>query len=163
MNPIEYTHLIKKFCEEKIKFVVIGGFAAIAHGVVRVTMDLDLAISLKKEDLSHAWDILNALGFKIRQPILQKDFIDPKKLSTLMKKKGARAISFIHTKQSYLVVDILFNEPLKISADDITWINLFGFRCPILKIDKLIKLKKEAGRPKDTEDIRELKKIKEKK
>lgn len=163
MNPIEYTHVIRRFCEKKIKFVVVGGFAAIAHGVVRVTMDLDLAISLKKDDLSLAWDVLNELGFKVRQPILREDFTNPKRLNDLMEEKNAQAISFIHGKQSYLVIDILFNEALKISDKHITWIDLFGFTCPILKIDKLIELKNEAGRPKDVEDIRELKKIKKKK
>ncbi len=160
MAQIEYIDVMHRFSEKKIQHVIIGGFAAIAHGVVRVTMDLDLVITLDRKDLLSAWEVLHELGFMIRQPIRKEEFIDPDKLISLAREKDAKAISFIHSKQPYLVVDLLIENQFQMADKDIVWLNLFGRKCPVASIEKLLKLKKMAGRPKDLEDIRELKKIK---
>ncbi len=57
-------------------------------------MDLDLAISLNKEDLSAAWDVLKELGFIIRQPIRKEEFTDPERLLSLAKEKDEKAFDF---------------------------------------------------------------------
>lgn len=142
--------------------MIIGGFAAVAHGVVRVTMDLDLAILLNEKNLSQIWKVLKKLGFVIRQPISESLFIQPKELLRLSDEKGMKAISFYHKKQQYLVIDILFDKEFQFADKDIVMMNLFGMKCPILSIEKLIALKKNAGRKKDLEDIDELSKIKKK-
>lgn len=159
---IDYRDILKKFVEEKVRFAVIGGFAAVAHGVVRVTMDLDLAITLKAEDLRKTWEVLDGMGFRIRQPIAKEVFIDPEKLTAITEEKNAKAISFIHSSKAYLVVDILFNKDFQFSDKDIVFMNLFGCKCPVVGIDKLVQLKLKAGRKKDLEDVRELKKIEKK-
>ena len=159
---IDYKDILQKFIQNKINFVLIGGFAAIAYGVVRVTMDLDLVLSISQTDLIKAWKTLKKLGFQCRQPITEKDFTNPKKLTSLIVKKNAKAISFYHKNQQYLVVDLLFDKGLNLSDKDIVKLPLFGCICPVISIDKLIELKKNAGRPKDLEDIRELKKIRKK-
>ena len=40
----KYLDLLRALDEAKIKYLVIGGFAAIMHGLPRFTKDLDLAI-----------------------------------------------------------------------------------------------------------------------
>ncbi|OGQ18523.1 MAG: hypothetical protein A3B70_03790 [Deltaproteobacteria bacterium RIFCSPHIGHO2_02_FULL_40_11] len=157
---INYKTILEKFVSSKMNFVIVGGFAVIAHGAVRVTMDLDLVIALQNKDLEKAWNILADLGFKCRQPITKDVFTNAKVLSNLIHEKNSKAISFYQSKQEYLVVDLLFREDLKVEDKDIVKINLFGIQCPILSIDKLIHLKKEAARPKDLEDVKALQKIK---
>ena len=160
--PLDYSDILKSFIKEKIEFTVIGGFAAVAHGVVRVTMDLDLALILNATNLEKTWSLCEKMGFIIRQPLSKEQFIDPKKLKEIADEKDAKAISFIHKKQNYLVIDILFNQEFQFSDKDIVDLNLFGVKCPVLGVEKLIELKLAAGIEKDLEDVRELKKIKKK-
>lgn len=160
MPTVDYRTILKTFCKERIRFVVVGGFAAIAHGVVRVTMDLDLVIFLQKKELEKAWQTLKELGFKPRQPIREIEFKDPKILARLAREKNMKAMTFFHEKEHFLVIDLLFGKEFEFSKKDIIRLPLFGFLCPVAKVEKLITLKKRAGREKDLEDIRELKKIK---
>ena len=37
-----YLHLLRLFHEEGVEYVVVGGYAVIAHGFPRTTDDLDL-------------------------------------------------------------------------------------------------------------------------
>ena len=157
---INYKNILQKFVDSKMNFVVVGGFAVVAHGAVRITMDLDLVIALQNQDLEKAWNVLSELGFTCRQPITKSIFIDAKKLSKIIHEKNAKAISFYQSKQEYLVVDLLFREDLRVEDQHIVKIDLFGIKCPVISVDKLIQLKKEAGRPKDVEDVKALEKIK---
>lgn len=159
---IDYRDILKAFSSQGIDYVIVGGFACIAHGVVRVTMDLDLAIHVTPRDLKSTWEVLSGLGFICRQPIRQNEFQDPETLKKLGNEKGANAISFFHERQPYLVVDILFTQDFQFSPDQVVRLELFGVSCPVATIERLVELKKVAGRPKDLEDIRELELIRSK-
>ena len=160
---IDYSNILKAFVEEKIDFTVVGGFAVLAHGVIRITMDLDLAISTKPEELKMTWGVLERLGFVPRQPISKSQFIDPAVLLDLSESKNLKAVSFYHQQQPYLVVDLLFTKEFQLNSNEKMSMDLFGVSCQVATIEKLIQLKTMAGRDKDLEDIRELSKISEKK
>jgi hypothetical protein len=157
--PIDYSDILRAFVQSGIRFCLVGGFAAIAHGVVRVTMDLDLAISTAPENLEKSWDVLAKLGFSPRQPLTKKLFADLAWLRAATEEKGAKAISFFHDRQSYLIVDLLFSEEFQIEPRDQALLELFEVQCPVVTVEKLIELKTLASRPKDLEDIRELKRL----
>lgn len=159
---LDYGDVLKTLVNKNIDFTVVGGFAAVARGVVRVTMDLDLVVSLQGDGLLKIWEVLSELGFLPRQPITKAEFVDPKTLRSFARNKGAKAISFYHEKQPYLVVDILFSDEFKFKREDVDLVQLFGIRCKVANAKKLIALKRAAGREKDLEDIRELKKIEKK-
>jgi len=156
---IDYSDILRAFVEAKVDFTIIGGFAVLAHGVVRVTMDLDLAISMKKEDLQKSWRVLKSLNFFPRQPIVEATFTNPQELLDLARNKNMKAVSFYHQSQSYLIVDLLFEKEFIFKDSERTAMEIFGVKCNIASVDKLISLKSLAGREKDLEDIRELKKI----
>lgn len=158
-KTLDYRDILESFVGAKIKFCVIGGFAAVAHGVVRVTMDLDLAISMTRRDLEKSWDVLSKLGFLPRQPLTREIFADPDRLKLATEAKGAKAISFFHERQPYLIVDMLFSEEFQIPDSERVSLELFGVSCSVASVDKLIALKTLAGRAKDQEDIRELRKL----
>ncbi|MBK6799665.1 MAG: hypothetical protein IPG76_23570 [Acidobacteria bacterium] len=46
------------FQKHKVKYVVIGGIAAVLHGVPRATFDLDILIEASRDNVNH---LLNAL------------------------------------------------------------------------------------------------------
>jgi hypothetical protein len=154
---IDYTTVLRAFVEKDIDFAVAGGFAVVAHGAVRVTMDLDLALALTTQDLQKSWNTLKELGFRCKLPITAAQFSDPKKLTALAVEKNMKAVSFFHEKQPFLVVDLLFTEEFRFTESDIERMPLFGVDCPVLNKKTLIKLKTAAGRDKDLDDIRALK------
>lgn len=159
MTKIDYRDVLSALVDEKVPFVLVGGFAAVVHGVVRVTMDLDIAIALNSRALESCWDVLTKLGFQLRQPIPRKSFSDPDYLIELEKTKNMKAVSFYHSNQPYLIVDILFGKEFSFSDKDIVEIELFGVLCPVVSKEKLIELKKIAGRAKDLEDAHALEEL----
>jgi hypothetical protein len=46
----QYQDVFKSFQEHKVRYVVIGGIAAILHGVPRTTVDLDILIEATPEN-----------------------------------------------------------------------------------------------------------------
>jgi hypothetical protein len=158
MLLLTYKDILQQFTRSKINFCVIGGFAAVAHGVVRVTMDLDLAILTVPKNLSASWDLLNKLGFECRIPITKNQFQDPNFLESASIEKGLKAVSFFHRDTPFIVVDLLFTKEFQFTKKDIVLMDLFDVSVPVISLKNLIGLKKLAGRPKDLEDIRELKK-----
>lgn len=66
---MDYTDILRALAAAGIRFAVAGGFASLAHGVVRVTMDMDLVVDVQDDNLSLLWDTLTELGFVPQQPI----------------------------------------------------------------------------------------------
>jgi hypothetical protein len=45
------AELTKRLIEGKVEFILVGGFAAIAHGVLRSTRDVDVCCRFSEENL----------------------------------------------------------------------------------------------------------------
>ena len=65
---IDYTSVLRAFVDQGIDFAVAGGFAVVAHGPIRVTMDLDLALADEK-------GMKAASFFHEKQPFLVVDLL----------------------------------------------------------------------------------------
>jgi predicted nucleotidyltransferase len=55
----DFKELLKLFNQNKVKYLLIGGYAVSLHGFVRATNDIDLAVS---DDLENARRIVKALS-----------------------------------------------------------------------------------------------------
>ena len=141
------------------RFAVAGGFACVAHGVVRVTVDLDLAVEVADENLERLWDTLSGLGFVTQQPIPRAQGVSAAALSQLAAEKNMRALSWVHPEQPFLVVDLLVGEAGAWSEDHVEKMRLFGVETPVLRRAELIRQKRAVGREKDLVDVRELEKL----
>lgn len=65
--------LIERLVDNGVEFVIVGGFAAVVHGVTLVTKDLDLCISLSKKNFKailKAFQGLNPCHKLIKKTIL---------------------------------------------------------------------------------------------
>lgn len=60
MGPI--PDVLLALSRASVRYVVVGGLAAVMHGVARVTYDLDLVIELTPEACTRAIDALLAIG-----------------------------------------------------------------------------------------------------
>ena len=141
------------------RFAVAGGFACLAHGVVRVTLDLDLLVEMSDDNLACLWDTLIALGFVTQQPVSRADVVSAESLSRLAREKHTQALSWVHGTHPFVIVDLLVGEEFRWSTALIEEIHLFGLPVPVLRREELIRLKRAAGREKDLVDLRELERL----
>lgn len=58
--------LLRALADHRVEFIVIGGFAVIAHGYVRATKDLDIVPDPDPENLARLADALSTLNARVR-------------------------------------------------------------------------------------------------
>ena len=158
-----YEKELRALSSAKIDYVVCGGAAVVMFGFTRMTIDLDLIVSLEKDNLSKLYDTLLRLGYKTRVPVKKDEFIQKEILAKLAKEKNMKVLSFYDPKDSFKTIDVGVNLP---NIDNILkrkkFIKAGNFNIPIIFIDDLIKMKEDLARPKDIIDAENLKKIKQK-
>jgi predicted nucleotidyltransferase len=138
--------------EQRVRFIVIGGWAAIIHGAARSTNDVDLVYARDTENIERLAEALRPW-----QPYLRGA---PPGLPFRWDVPTIRAgLNFTLTTQ-YGDLDLLGEvagggtyEQLLPFTDEVT---AFGLTCRVVTLERLIQLKRAAGRPKDLEAIAEL-------
>jgi hypothetical protein len=58
----DFVDLLAAFAEEKVKYLIIGGYAVAFHGRPRFTKDIDLWIGVDPENLTRAAQALALFG-----------------------------------------------------------------------------------------------------
>lgn len=67
MSPsFDPQRILDVLCAHQVRFVVIGGSAAILHGAAYVTEDVDVCPATDRENLAHLSDALTELAARIR-------------------------------------------------------------------------------------------------
>ena len=141
--------------EHGVEFIVIGGWAAALHGSERSTSDVDVVYSRTPENVRRL-----AESLKTHQPYLRGA---PPGLPFHWDERTIQAgLNFT------LTTDLGYIDFLGEVAGGGTYEQLLpstleaealGVRCRCVTLEKLIQLKRAAGRPKDLEAIAELQSI----
>lgn len=142
----KYLDLLRALHEAKIKYLVIGGFAAIMHGIPRFTKDLDLAIVPELAACEAILDIMKSLRFGTAYLTTPEDLVKTK----------------VTIFEDYLRIDILTE--VKGMDFEAMWerrevAEVKGVPINLVTLDDLIVLKRAAGRSIDLEDVALLEKI----
>jgi hypothetical protein len=157
---IPYEEVYRALNKAKINYLVCGGAAVVMFGFSRVTVDLDLIVSLEKENLEKLYSVLIKLGYKINIPIDKSDFIDKAKLKQLETEKNMKVVSFYHSNDPFKIIDIGVNLPnINLILNNKKYIKVDDLSIPTIFVDDLIKMKEALGRPKDLIDAQNLKEI----
>lgn len=146
--------LLERLLKSKIDFVLIGGFASVTYGSTLVTQDLDICIAITPETVTSLRQILADLNPKHRMnPNFKPSFLDhPKDL---------KGVNNIYLETDFGILDIIsdvqpagnFHE-IKSRALEL---QLYGYKCQVISIEDLIKVKESMQRPKDLATLEELK------
>ncbi len=146
-----------------VKYMVVGGIAAILHGVNRFTWDVDLAVELTTPNLSRLARALEQLGFVRRVPVPIQGLASMKKRRAWLEGKGMKVYSFIERKPPQRVVDVMVNPPEPFGQVYRRRMvrDAGGVAVPVVPVDVLVSMKRAAGRPEDVVDIQMLKQIAE--
>lgn len=147
--------ILRLFTRQGVEFIVIGGVAATAHGSARATFDLDVVYRRTQENLARLVAALAQF-----QPYLRGA---PPGLPFRWDAQTVwRGLNFTLTT-SLGALDLLGEVTGGGGYDDLlpdaVPLQLYGVECLCLDLEKLIHVKRAAGRPKDFEAIAELEAI----
>ena len=148
----DFPRIIPLLVSAEIKFIIIGGTAAIAHGSARLTEDLDIVYRRTSENIER---LVQALA--PYQPYLRGAPPGlPFKLDLATMQRGLNFTLTTSLGDIDLLGEIAGGGNYENLATDAVTLELFGTKCRCLNLEQLIHSKRAAGRPKDIESIAEL-------
>jgi predicted nucleotidyltransferase len=151
----DFNALLQLLSENDVEFIIVGGAAATAHGSARLTIDLDVVYNRSRLNITRLVNGLRPFAPYLRgaPPGLPFDWSDEtieKGLNfTLITKLGALD----------LLGEIVGGGNYQQLLPHTIEIEIAGVRCRCLALERLIKVKRAAGRPKDLEVVAELEQI----
>lgn len=144
--PPDQHDLLRVFIDEKVRFLVVGGYAFSAHAFMRATNDIDLWIEPTAENAQRVWTALGKYGAPLDAHNLGlEDFHTP----GLIYQMG---IAPVRIDLITTIADIGFAEAWgqRIEAE------ISGMHVPVIGLAHLIRSKQAAGRPQDLLDVQSL-------
>jgi predicted nucleotidyltransferase len=146
--------ILATLARHRVRYVLIGGLAANAHGVRRTTRDIDVIVERTDANLERL--AAAARDLEVGSPVIDSrmqelDPLDPRDL------RRAANVS-LDTRAGELDV---MNEAKGAPAFEglerrAVIVEVFGTRVPVVGLDDLIALKHAAGRDVDLRDIADL-------
>jgi predicted nucleotidyltransferase len=151
-DPLDFGRLLGALAEAGVRFVVVGGTAALAHGAARLTQDVDVVYDRARDNLDRIVNALAPLGPYPRGAPAGLPFVwDARTLvngCNFTLRTAAGPIDLLGEIAGGGTYAELLPSTLEVE--------LFGHAVRCLELDKLIDTKRAAGRPKDFEAIAEL-------
>jgi len=153
----DFATLIRLLSESKAEFIIVGGAAATAHGSARLTLDLDIVYNRSAGNIEA---IVNAL--RPTEPYLRGAPPGlPFEWSVETIQKGLNFTLTTRLGALDLLGEIVGGGGYEQLLTDSISIEVGGIQCLCLGLERLIQVKRAAGRPKDLETIAELERIEE--
>ncbi len=142
----DFRDLLRAFVESEVRFLVVGAHALAAHGVPRVTGDLDLWVQADTPNAERIWDALARFGAPLESLGIRKDdFALPEQV-----------VQFGLPPYRVDVLTSISGVEFVEAWDDRLDGVLFDVPVAFLGRDAFIRNKRASGRPKDLQDIRSL-------
>jgi hypothetical protein len=148
----DYTSLLPLLVKNEIDFIIVGGAAATAHGSARLTLDLDVVYRRNDLNLERIVRALEPIQPYLRgaPPGL------PFEWSVQTLKKGLNFTLITTLGPLDLFGEIVGGGGYEELQNETIKIQVAGVECLCLSLERLIEVKRAAGRPKDLEAIAEL-------
>ena len=146
---MDVENLLKLLKEHKVRFVIIGATAFPVHGYARATLDIDLFIEPSEANARRTHKALKSFGYDVSGIILD-DLLTKKVLI-----RQYLVETDIHPFVKGISFDRVWTNRVKAKFGDVfVW---------FASLDDLIRMKQAAGRSKDTEDLKFLRRLKQQK
>jgi len=141
-----YKRLLQELLSAGVSFIVVGGYAAIAHGLTRATDDLDIWIEPTLDNPRRTLEALRAVGVPTDEWTVET-IANPYSFVRIGQETG-RKVDIMASAGG----DLPFFKawPNRFETD------FFGLSIPFLGLRDLIRIKKATGRHKDLADVESL-------
>jgi predicted nucleotidyltransferase len=161
MKLVDVEAILRALNDAEVRYLIVGGLAAIAHGYIRLTVDVDIVLQLERENVLRAMKALEAIDYRPLIPIKPAQFADEKLRESWRKEKNMIVFQMLNLDRESTRLDIFVSEPFNFDREYAAakWEKVTGILSPILRIEALIAMKQQAARPKDLGDVGELKKL----
>jgi hypothetical protein len=151
--------IVRGLNEAGVRYLIAGGLAVVAHGYARVTQDVDLILDLSEENARRAIGVLAGLGYRPTAPVPIEQFADPAIRSQWIREKGLTVFSLFSPAHPTVAVDLFVESPLDFdsaypAAPRMELVP--NLPAAFISYQDLLRLKRQAGRPKDLLDIEKL-------
>jgi hypothetical protein len=117
MKLASFEMLAKALEGEGVRYLIAGGLAVNAHGVLRFTKDLDLVIQLIPENISRAFSALEGLGYRPSVPVTATQFADAEQRREWLEQKGMQVLQFWSDSHRETPVDVFVDEPFSFDEE----------------------------------------------
>lgn len=138
--------LLKLLKEHKVDFVIIGATAFPVHGYARATLDIDIFLRPSEKNAEKTWHALKKFGYDMTDVSIE----DLLKKKLLIRQYAVE--TDIHPFVKGVTFDLIWKNKVRAKFG-----NTFVY---FASLDDLIKMKRAAGRAKDIEDLKILRRIK---
>jgi len=142
---VDIDALLRSLNARKARYLVIGATAFPIYGYARATLDLDLFIEPTEENASRVRAALTDFGYDLTDVTVEE----------LRTKKVLIRQYTLETDVHPFVKGITFEDAWARRVND----QIQGVPVAFASLDDLIRMKEAAGRPKDLEDLRVLRKL----
>lgn len=154
---IDFPALLRALHEHGVRHLIVGGTAATAHGAARLTQDLDIVYERSDENIDR---IVRALAGLEPYPRGAPPGL-PFRFDAETLRRGLNFTLTTRLGDVDLLGEITGGGGYGDLTPHCVRMELFGVPTLVLGIDKLIEVKRAAGRPKDHEALAELIAIRE--
>jgi len=144
---IDFAAVLRALTDAGVRFIIVGGAAATAHGSARLTQDLDVVYARDSENLRRLAECLSPFDPYLRGAPPGLPFV----LDEETLRRGLNFTLVSKLGDLDLLGEIAGGGGFDDLVDESIEIELFGARCLCLGLRKLIDVKRAAGRPKDLE------------
>jgi hypothetical protein len=142
----DFREFIQSLNDNKVEYMLVGGYAVILHGYRRVTGDMDIWVNRTKENYSKLVKAFSQFGMSVFDMTDEK-FLDIE--STDVFSFGRPPVSIdILTRLKGVEFDNAFSRAMQFEEN--------GLIVRFIHLNNLIEAKKASGRYKDLDDIEKL-------
>ena len=163
MQMAPLVALVRDFNAAGVRYLIVGGLAVFAHGFRRTTQDIDLVFDFAPENVEKSMAILGRHGYRPRAPVSFAQFADPDMRRRWIEETDLIVLSLWNPSQPTNEIDVLVAEPFDIPAAwrQAMWGEIApGTAAAFVDRERLLAMKRLAGRPQDLVDIAELERLK---
>jgi len=152
---IDFEALLGALTRAEVEFIVVGGAAATAHGAARLTQDLDVVYARSDENLARMEHALATHHPYLRGAPEGLPFV----WDTPTIRRGLNFTLTTDLGDIDFLGEIVGGGRYEDLLPHSVTVEIFGIKCRVLGLRKLIEVKRAAGRPKDLEAIAELEQL----
>ncbi len=152
--------LLRRLTEDRVDYVIVGGFAVIAHGVVRATKDLDICPRPDRANLERLANALRGLHAKqwnvgdFEPDALPYDPTNPDDLALGRNFQLETDLGRLDIMQWLSGIDADQAHP--VLAEQVIDVDWHGTHLKVCSLEHLRAMKRAAGRPQDLQDLADL-------